>query len=102
MNKRLFISGNYFYGKNNGDNLNLIETIKTIAGFAFPLAYCNNFLFYKLLSLKKQNFSIILYEHIKIPEIPETRSIVIFSLIKAGLLVIFMILMMIQLCSTTM
>ena len=38
INKRRFISGNYLYGKNICDNLNLIGTIKAIAGLAFPLS----------------------------------------------------------------
>ena len=48
LNKRLFISGNLLYGKNLSDNLNLIYSINSIAGMAFPLAYCNLYLWYNI------------------------------------------------------
>ena len=39
--KRRLISGDLFYSKHSGDNLNLIYTIKSFAGMALPLVYCN-------------------------------------------------------------
>lgn len=65
MYKRKLISGDFFYARNTGDNLNLIETVKTIGGLAFPLVYCNWHLMY--FSLGKRN--IYVYEFMKIPEI---------------------------------
>mgnify|MGYP006916135461 CR=1 FL=1 len=39
--KRNIITGDLLYGKHFGDDLNLINTTKTIAGLAPVLAYCN-------------------------------------------------------------
>lgn len=64
--KRNIISKDLIFKKHCGDNLNLIETIKTISGIAFPLAYCNLFSYYMILGddiLKKP----FLYDTVKFP-----------------------------------
>lgn len=63
--KRKLISGDFFYARNTGDNLNLIETVKTIGGVAFPLVYCNWYLMYFIIGRR----NIYVYEFMKIPEI---------------------------------
>ena len=69
LNRRTFISGDFFYGNKSGDNLNLIETIKTISGMAFPLAYCNLYFFYFIYTKINGKSNIYIYEFIKTPEI---------------------------------
>ena len=64
--KRKIISGDLIFRKHCADNLNLIETIKTIAGFALPLAYCNIYLYYILMD-KETLEKPFLYESVKFP-----------------------------------
>ena len=69
LNRRQFITGDFFYGNKRGDNLNLIETIKTISGMAFPLAYCNLYFFYFIYTKINGKSNIYIYQFIKTPEI---------------------------------
>ena len=91
INKRTFISGNYLYGKNICDNLNLIGTIKAIAGLAFPLSYCNIYLYYNLSLYDKRFKNPIFYEIVKIPDYNISGLINLLSLIKFGLFIFFAI-----------
>lgn len=61
---RRIITGDLLYGKHLGDNISLIETTKTISGFAFVLSYCNLFIFFKT---SKDNFAIF-FEVIIFPD----------------------------------
>ena len=61
--KRNFVTGDLLYGKHLGDNLNLINTTKTISGMATVLSYCNLYIF--IYFLEK---SPILYDVVKFPE----------------------------------
>ena len=69
LNRRQFITGDFFYGNKRGDNLNLIETIKTISGMAFPLAYCNLYFFYFIYTKINGKSNIYIYQFIKTPDI---------------------------------
>lgn len=88
INKRQLISGDIFYLKHTGDNLNLIYTIKTFSGLALPLAYCN-LLFYKTILSQEQ--IPILYNTIKFPEHKFGEGD-LFIVLKLILLLLFMLL----------
>ena len=91
INKRRFISGNYLYGKNICDNLDLIGTIKANAGLAFPLSYCNIYLYCNLSLYDKRFKNPIFYEIVKIPDYNISGLINLLSLIKFGLFIFFAI-----------
>ena len=61
--KRNFVTGDLLYGKHLGDNLNLINTTKTISGMATVLSYCNLYIF--IYFIEKYP---ILYNVVKFPE----------------------------------
>ena len=93
IRKRKFITGNFLYGKNESDNLNLIETIKTIAGLAFPLCYCNYYVFYNiLLNTQRIEKAPIFYEVVVIPSFLIGGEYDLLIFIKIGLMIIFAIL----------
>ena len=88
LNRRKFISGDFFYGSKRGDNLNLIETIKTISGLAFPLAYCNLYFFYFIYTKKNGKSRIYIYDFIKTPEL-NTGELNWLPIIKILLICVF-------------
>ena len=88
LNRRQFITGDFFYGNKRGDNLNLIETIKTISGMAFPLAYCNLYFFYFIYTKINGKSNIYIYQFIKTPEI-NIGEFNLLPFIKIILIIIF-------------
>lgn len=89
LNKRLFISGNLLYGKNHSDNLNLIYSIQTIAGMAFPLSYCNLYLWYNVTFDMGKKGQPTLYDVIKFPEYLILGKVSYLIFLKFGLMLSF-------------
>ena len=93
ISKREFISGENFYGKNMGDNINLIQTISSLTGFLYPLSYCNLYCWYKILKLVNEAYTTpILYEVVVIPDYLIKGKFNILIIIKFVLILVFAIL----------
>ena len=92
INKREFISGECFYGKNMGDNYNLIETISSLTGFAYPLSYCNLYLYYIVFKYNENIGTAIFYQVVKVPDYLISGKFSILIIIKLFLIIVFIFL----------
>ena len=89
INKRKFISGNFFYGKQRGDDLNLMETIKTLAGIAFPLSYVNIYILYWICLKSDIYLESVFHQIFIIPDYLILGKYNLFILIKLSLIIFF-------------
>lgn len=92
INKREFISGECFYGKNMGDNYNLIETISSLTCFAYPLSYCNLYLYYIYFKYNENYGTAIFYQVVKVPDYLISGKFSILIIIKLFLIIVFIFL----------
>ena len=92
INKRQFISGELFYGKNKGDHINLIETINTLSSFVYPLSYCNLYFYYIALKYNDSFLTPTFYEIVKIPDYSIKGGFSVLMIIKIALSLVFAVL----------
>ena len=92
ISKREFISRENFYGKNMGDNINLIETISDLTGFLYPLSFCNIYFYYMVFKFDENYTTPTLYEVVVIPDYLIKGKFNILIIIKFILILVFSIL----------
>lgn len=88
INRRYYISGDFLSGKGINDSINLMKTLKDICGYAFPLVYCNLYLF-KMINMEDETikFSLIFYDEFQIPDYEIKYGITIYMLAKLVIIV---------------
>ena len=88
ISRRYYISGDYLYGRNMNDTISLIKTLKIICGFAFPLVFCNLYIFNNLYTEEgKLKYELIFYEKFQIPDYEIKYGITVYMIAKIVIIV---------------